>query len=98
MAIQLQAALELTQDAKPRVLHDHGSEFVNRDVDAVIKAHNPIDIKTRPGIQNRMVSSSASTAQCAMKPTTATEAIICKPKRSSPGLCIITTKSDYLRL
>jgi putative transposase len=29
-------------------VHDHGSEFVNRDVAAVIKAHNLIDIKTRP--------------------------------------------------
>src|ERR1700678_2464173 len=34
--------------AKPRVVHDHGSEFVNRDVAAVIKAHNLIDIKTKP--------------------------------------------------
>jgi transposase InsO family protein len=30
------------------VVHDHGSEFVNRDVAAVIKAHNLIDIKTKP--------------------------------------------------
>ena len=44
---ELQAALETT-GAKPRVVHDHGSEFVNRDVAAVIKAHNLIDIKTRP--------------------------------------------------
>ena len=29
-------------------MHDHGSEFVNRDVAAVIKAHNLIDIKTKP--------------------------------------------------
>jgi transposase InsO family protein len=29
-------------------VHDHGSEFVNRDVAAVIKAHNLIDIKTKP--------------------------------------------------
>jgi transposase InsO family protein len=39
---------ETTQGAKPRVVHDHGSEFVKRDVAAVIKAHNLIDIKTRP--------------------------------------------------
>lgn len=37
VAIELQAALEGA--AKPRVVHDHGSEFVNRDVAAVIKAH-----------------------------------------------------------
>lgn len=47
VATELQAALETT-GAKPRVVHDHGSEFVNRDVAAVIKAHNLIDIKTRP--------------------------------------------------
>ena len=29
-------------------MHDHGGEFVNRDVAAVIKAYNVIDIKTRP--------------------------------------------------
>ena len=40
--------LEGIKDAKPRVVHDHGSEFVNRDVAAVIKTHNLIDIKTRP--------------------------------------------------
>src|ERR1019366_9507239 len=48
MAIELQAALEAAQGVKPRVVHDHGSEFVNRDVAAVIKAHNLIDIKTKP--------------------------------------------------
>ena len=48
MATELQAALEANQGIEPRIVHDHGSEFVNRDVAAVIKAHNPIDIKTRP--------------------------------------------------
>jgi transposase InsO family protein len=48
VAIELQAALEAAQDAKPRLVHDHGSEFVNRDVAAVIKTHNLIDIKTKP--------------------------------------------------
>lgn len=48
VAIELQAALEVAGEAKPRIVHDHGSEFVNRDVAAVIKAHNLIDIKTRP--------------------------------------------------
>ena len=47
VAIELQAALESVQGAKPRIVHDHGSEFVNRDVAAVVKAHNLIDIKTR---------------------------------------------------
>ncbi len=46
--IELQAALEASQDAKPRIVHDHGSEFVNRDVAALIKTHNLIDIKTKP--------------------------------------------------
>jgi hypothetical protein len=46
--VELQAALEASKDVKPRVVHDHGGEFVNRDVAAVIKAHNLIDIKTKP--------------------------------------------------
>lgn len=48
VAIELKAALEVNPTARPRVVHDHGSEFVNRDVAAVIKAHNLIDIKTKP--------------------------------------------------
>ncbi len=48
MPVELRAALEAVKDAKPRVVHDHGSEFDNRDVAAVIKTHNLIDIKTKP--------------------------------------------------
>jgi putative transposase len=48
VAIELQAALEAVQGARPRIVHDHGSEFVNRDVAAVIKTHNLIDIRTKP--------------------------------------------------
>lgn len=48
VALELQAALESVSGAQPRVVHDHGSEFVNRDVAAVIKTHNLIDIKTKP--------------------------------------------------
>jgi putative transposase len=48
VATELEAALEAVSEAKPRVVHDHGSEFVNRDVAAVIKTHNLIDIKTKP--------------------------------------------------
>jgi putative transposase len=47
VALELQAALESVEGAKPRIVHDHGSEFVNRDVAAVVKTHNLIDIKTR---------------------------------------------------
>jgi Integrase core domain len=47
VAIELQAALEAVQGARPRIVHDHGSEFVNRDVAAVVKTHNLIDIKTK---------------------------------------------------
>lgn len=47
MATELQVALETVEGAKPRVVHDHGSKFVNRDVSAVVKAHNLIDIKTK---------------------------------------------------
>jgi len=48
VATELQAALEAIPDQRPRVVHDHGSEFVNRDVAAVIKAHNLVEIKTKP--------------------------------------------------
>lgn len=48
VAVERQAALEAVQEATPRVIHDHGGEFVNRDVAAVIKAHNLIEIKTKP--------------------------------------------------
>lgn len=49
VAIELPAALEAAKNAKPRVVHDHGSECVNRDVAAGIKAHNLIDINTKCG-------------------------------------------------
>lgn len=48
VATELQAALEAVSGTKPRVVHDHGSEFVNRDVAAVIKTHNLIGIRTKP--------------------------------------------------
>ncbi|MCZ2157434.1 MAG: integrase core domain-containing protein [Bryobacterales bacterium] len=47
VSTELQAALEANPAVRPRVVHDHGGEFVNRDVAAVIKAHSLIDIKTR---------------------------------------------------
>ena len=48
VATELQTALESAAGAPPRIVHDHGSEFVNRDVASVIEAHNLIEIKTRP--------------------------------------------------
>jgi transposase InsO family protein len=48
VATKMQAALDANPGAEPRFVHDHGSEFANRDVAAVIKTHNLIDIKTRP--------------------------------------------------
>ena len=48
VSTELQAALEKNPGAEPRCVHDHGGEFVNRDVAAVVKAHNLIEIKTRP--------------------------------------------------
>lgn len=47
VALELESALENANDAKPRIVHDHGSEFVNKDLRAVIKAHNLLDIKTK---------------------------------------------------
>jgi transposase InsO family protein len=48
VAVELLAALEALKDTKSRVMHDHGSEFVNRRVAAVIKTHNLINTKTKP--------------------------------------------------
>jgi transposase InsO family protein len=47
VATELEAALSKTGAIRPRIVHDHGSEFVNRDLHAVIKQHNLIDIRTR---------------------------------------------------
>ena len=47
VSTELQMAIERAGGAQPRVVHDHGSEFVNRDVAAVIRAHNLLEIKTR---------------------------------------------------
>jgi hypothetical protein len=49
-ALQLEAdgVVIDVQGARPRIVHDHGSEFVNRDVAAVIKTYNLIDIRTKP--------------------------------------------------
>lgn len=48
VATELQVAMESMPGSRPRIVHDHGGEFVNRDVAAVIKAHNLIEIKTKP--------------------------------------------------
>jgi putative transposase len=47
MATELEAALAKAGKVKPRIVHDHGSEYVNRDMRAVIKQHNLLDIRTR---------------------------------------------------
>ena len=48
VATELEAALSRAGKVKPRLVHDHGSEYVNRDLRAVIKQHNMLDIRTRP--------------------------------------------------
>ncbi len=82
VAVEFQAALEAAKDARPRVVHDHGSDFVNPDVMTVIKAHNPLR---------------ASMARCAPRATTTTATTTCRARRSSPSSCTITTTSDYMR-
>ena len=47
IATELEAALGKAGDVRPRIVHDHGSEYVNRDMRAVIKQHNLLDIRTR---------------------------------------------------
>ncbi len=47
VAIELDAALGTCDGAKPRIVHDHGSEFCNSELRAVVKAHDLLDIRTR---------------------------------------------------
>ncbi|PSM31390.1 integrase core domain-containing protein, partial [Haliangium sp. UPWRP_2] len=47
VAIELEAALAKCRTQKPRIVHDHGSEFCNSELRAVIKAHDLLDIRTR---------------------------------------------------
>lgn len=47
VATELEAALSTCGTHKPRIVHDHGSEFCNTDLRAVIKAHDLLDIRTR---------------------------------------------------
>lgn len=48
VAIELDVALAAAGEKRPRIVHDHGSEFCNRDVAAVIKEHDLLRIKTKP--------------------------------------------------
>jgi putative transposase len=47
VAVELEAALSKCKGAKPRIVHDHGSEFCNSELRAVVKAHDLLDIRTR---------------------------------------------------
>lgn len=47
VALELQAALEGAGGIQPRIVHDHGPEFVNKDVASVIKENQLLQIKTR---------------------------------------------------
>ena len=47
VATELEAALSTCGTHKLRIVHDHGSEFCNTNLRAVIKAHDLLDIRTR---------------------------------------------------
>jgi hypothetical protein len=47
MATELEAAMAKAGKVRPRIAHDHSSEYVNRDVRAMIKQHNLLDTRTR---------------------------------------------------
>jgi putative transposase len=47
VSIELEAATATCGAARPRIVHDHGSEFCNTELRAVIKAHDLLDIRTR---------------------------------------------------
>jgi transposase InsO family protein len=55
VSVELEAALASCTGAKPRIVHDHGSEFCNAELRAVIKAHDLIDIRTRHSESNGTV-------------------------------------------
>jgi transposase InsO family protein len=47
VATELEAARGKCEGARPRIVHDHGSEFCNSELRAVVKAHDLLDIRTR---------------------------------------------------
>ena len=93
VAVELQAALETARGAKPRVVHDHGSEFVNRNVAAVIKTHNLIGIKTKPRHpeSNGIVERFNGTVRDESDNDYGSNYL--QAEASSPSSCTITTRS-----
>src|SRR5690606_14999771 len=101
VATELEAALEAAGDVKPRVVHDHGSEFVNRDVAAVVKVHNLIEIKTRPrhpesnGIVERFNGTVRPPAATLNSPI---RGRVKFPQLTAAGRCVFTRSERALQL
>jgi len=55
VSVELEAVLASCTGAPPRIIHDHGSEFCNVELRAVIKAHDLIDLRPRPPEFNGIV-------------------------------------------
>jgi putative transposase len=85
MANELQAALDTNPGAHPRLVHDHGSEYVNRDLAAVIKVHNLLDIKTRARHPESNGIAERFTGPFATPPATTTAKTICRLRARSPS-------------
>jgi transposase InsO family protein len=47
VATELEVALGTCEGARLRIVHDHGSEFCNSELHAIVKAHDLLDIRTR---------------------------------------------------
>ncbi len=47
VATELEVALGTCEGARLRIVHDHGSEFCNSELRAVVNAPDRLDIRTR---------------------------------------------------
>jgi transposase InsO family protein len=100
IAAELEAALGKAGDVRPRIVHDHGSEYVNRDMRALIQQHNLLEIRTRArhpesnGIVERF---NASTAQCATRRLTSMATTTCRHARRSNRWSPSTTTCSFTR-
>ena len=63
VATELEAALGKCEGARPRIVHDHGSEFCNSELRAVVKAHDLLDIRARHPESNGIVERGSGTVR-----------------------------------
>ena len=100
VSVELEAALASCTGAKPRIVHDHGSEFCNAELRAVIKAHDLIDIRTRARHPESNGIVDAGTAPCDERARTTTETTTSPPSAKCSSLSTSSSelKGDLLGL